>query len=58
MFLFFYHKNGNKEYFGKIMQQHNQNLNGRSLCKYCRDEAIDNDWLIEFKKDYPLKSMQ
>lgn len=40
------------------MQQHNQNLNGRSLCKYCRDEAIDNDWLIEFKKDYPLKSMQ
>lgn len=47
-----------KEYFEKIMQDYNQNRNGRSLRKYCEDEAIDYDWLIEFKKNYPPKSMQ
>lgn len=42
-----------KEYFEKVMQDYNQHRNGRSLRKYCRDEAIDYDWLIEFKKTYP-----
>ena len=45
-----------KEYFEKIMQDYNQHRNGRSLRKYCTDEAIDYDWLIEFKKHYPNKS--
>ena len=49
---------GSKKYFEKIMQDYNQNRNGRSLRKYCKDEAIDYDWLIEFKKNYPPKSMQ
>ena len=40
------------------MQDYNQNCNGRSLRKYCKDEVIDYDWLIEFKKNYPPKSMQ
>lgn len=42
-----------KEYFEKIMQDYNQHRNGRSLRKYCKDEAVDYDWLIEFKKSYP-----
>lgn len=42
-----------KEYFEKIMQDFNQHRNGRSLRKYCKDEAIDYDWVIEFKKTYP-----
>lgn len=42
-----------KEYFEKVMQDFNQHRNGRSLYKYCRDEAIDYNWLIEFKKTYP-----
>ena len=37
------------------MQDYNQNRNGRSLRKYCKDEAIDYNWLIEFKKTYPAK---
>lgn len=44
-----------KEYFEKVMQAYNQNRNGRSLRKYCKDEAIDYDWLIEFKKTYPSR---
>ena len=36
-----------KEYFEKIMQDYNQNGKGRSLRKYCKDEAVDYNWLIE-----------
>ena len=42
-----------KEYFEKVMQDFNQYRNGRSLKRYCRDEGIDYDWLIEYKKNYP-----
>ena len=34
---------------------YNQNRNGRSLRKYCKDEAIDYNWIIEYKKNYPPK---
>lgn len=44
-----------KEYFEKVMQDYNQNCNGRSLRKYCKDEAIDYNWVIEYKKNYPLQ---
>ena len=43
-----------KEYFEKVMQDYNQNRKGRSLCKYCKDEAVDHDWLIQSKKNYRL----
>ena len=43
-----------KEYFEKVMQDYNQNRKGRSLCKYCKDEAVDYDWLILYKKYYRL----
>ena len=43
-----------KEYFGKVMQDYNQNRKGRSLRKYCKDEAVDHDWLIQYKKNYRL----
>lgn len=42
-----------KEYFEKVMQDYNQNRKGRSLRKYCKDEAVDYDWLIQYKKTYP-----
>ena len=41
-----------REYFEKVMQDYNQNRNGRSLRKYCMDEAVDYNWLMEFKKTY------
>ena len=44
-----------REYFEKVMQDYNQNRKGRSLRKYCKDEAIDYNWIIEYKKNYPLK---
>ena len=44
-----------KEYFEKVMQDYNQNRNGCSLRKYCKDEAIDYNWVIEYKKNYPLQ---
>lgn len=44
-----------KEYFEKVMQDYNQNRNGRSLRKYCKDEAVVYDWLIQYKKTYPLQ---
>lgn len=44
-----------KEYFEKVMQDYNQYRNGRSLRKYCRDEAIDYNWIVEFKKTYPAQ---
>ena len=37
-----------KEYFEKVMQDYNQNRKGRSLRKYCKDEAVDYDWLIQY----------
>ncbi len=51
-----------REYFEKVMQDYNQNRNGRSLRKYCKDEAVDYNWLMEFKKTYsatkPLNQSQ
>ena len=47
-----------KEYFEKMMQDYNQNRKGRSLRKYCKDEAVDYDWLIQYKKNYPLLEKQ
>ncbi len=47
-----------KEYFEKVMQDYNQNRKGRSLRKYCKDEAVDYDWLIQYKKTYPLQEKQ
>ena len=41
-----------REYFEKIMQDYNQNRNGRSLRKYCKDAAVDYNWIMEFKKTY------
>ena len=43
-----------KEYFEKVMRDHNQNRKGRSLRKYCKDEAVDHAWLIQYKKNYRL----
>ena len=43
-----------KEYFEMVMQDYNQNWKGRSLRKYCKDEAVDYDWLIQYKKYYRL----
>ena len=43
-----------KEYFEKVMQDYNQNRKGRSLRKYCKEEAVDYDWLIQYK-NYPLQ---
>ena len=40
------------------MQDYNQNCKGRSLCKYCKEEAVDYDWLIEFKKSYRSNQLQ
>ena len=37
------------------MQDYNQNRNGRILRLYGKDEAIDYNWIIEYKKNYPLK---
>ena len=37
------------------MQNYNQNRKGRSLRKYCKDEAVDYDWLIQY---YPLQEKQ
>ena len=47
-----------KEYFEKVMQDYNQNRKGRSLRKYCKDEAVDYDWLIQYKKNYSLQEKQ
>ena len=30
-----------REYFEKVMQDYNQNRKGRSLHKYCKDDAVD-----------------
>ena len=42
-----------KEYCEKVMQDYNQNRKERSLRKYCKDEAVDYDWHIQYKKNYP-----
>ena len=53
-----------REYFEKVMQDYNQNRNGRSLRNILasrwwqaakpsgKDEAVDYNWLMEFKKTY------
>ena len=40
------------------MQDYNQNRKGRSLRKYCKEEAVDYAWLIEFKKSYRSNKLQ
>ena len=47
-----------KEYFEKEIQNYNQNQKGRSQRKYCKDEAVDYDWLLQYKKNYPLQEKQ
>ena len=47
-----------REYFEKVMQDYTQNRKGRSLRKYCKGEAVDYDWLIEFKKSYRSNQLQ
>ena len=47
-----------REYFEKVMQDYNQNRKGRSLRKYCKEETVDYDWLIEFKKSYRSNKLQ
>ena len=47
-----------REYFEKVMQDYNQNRNGRSLRKYCKDEAVDYNWLMEFKRTYSASKPQ
>ena len=42
-----------EKYFEKVMQDYNQHRNGCSLRKYCKEEGVDYDWLIEYKKNYP-----
>lgn len=44
-----------KEYFEKVLQDYNQHRNGRSLKKYCKEDGVDYDWLIEYKKNYPVR---
>lgn len=40
------------------MLTYNQNRKGCSLRKYYKDEAVDYDWLIQYKKSYPLQEKQ
>lgn len=47
-----------REYLEKVMQDYSQNRKGRNLRKYCKDEAVDYDWLIEFKKSYRSNKLQ
>ena len=47
-----------REYFEIVMQDYNQNRKGRSLRKYCKEEAVDYEWLIEFKKSYRSNKLQ
>ena len=47
-----------REYFEKVMQDYNQNRNGRSLRKYCKDEAVDYNWLMESKRTYSASKPQ
>ena len=45
-----------REYFEKVMQDYNQNRNGRSLRKYCKDEAVDYTGLWSSRKPIRLVS--
>ena len=47
-----------REYFEKVMQDYNQNRNGRRLRKYCKDEAVDYNWLMKYKKTYSASKPQ
>ena len=40
------------------MQDYNQHRNGRSLRKYCKEEGVDYDWLLEYKKNYPPRRIE
>lgn len=40
------------------MQDYNQDRKGRSLRKYCKDDAVDYNWLVQYKKNYPLQEKQ
>ena len=40
------------------MQDYNQNCKGRSLRKYYKEEGVDYDWLIKFKKSYRSNQLQ
>ena len=42
----------------EAVHQQYENCKGRSLRKYCKDEAVDYDWLIEFKKSYRSNKLQ
>ena len=44
-----------REYFEKVMQDYNQNRNGRSLRKYCKDEAVEE---TPKKLTWEVKSLQ
>ena len=45
-----------KEYFEKIMQDYNQNGKGRSLRKYCKDEAVD--YVLDGKEGFLFAFIQ
>lgn len=47
-----------REYFEKVMQDYNQNRNGCSLRKYCADESVDYNWLMDYKKTYSAMKPQ
>ena len=49
-----------REYFEKVMQDYNQNRKGRSLRKYCKEEAarchkISRETLILLLSTHPYK---
>jgi hypothetical protein len=44
-----------KDYFEKVTLDYDQHRNWRNLCNYCKDETVDYDWPIEFKKAYPAR---
>ena len=47
-----------REYFVKVMKDYNQNCKGRSVRRYCKEEAVDYDWLIKLKKSYRSNLLQ
>ncbi len=43
-----------REYIEMIMHEDNQNRNGRSLRKSCKEDAVDYNWLMECKQSFTL----
>lgn len=41
-----------KAYFETVMQNFNQQCYGRSLRRYCKEEGINYDWIIKFKRNF------